>query len=75
MPTPSQSCIIEIAKQYGKSDEILNQPEELDELARDAKIDVVLTGRYYQEGKNLYIDVEMRDVQTAKIMNVKSVEG
>jgi Tfp pilus assembly protein PilF/TolB-like protein len=71
----STSRILEIAKQSGKSDEILKQPEELDELARNAKIDVVLAGRYYQQGKNLYIDVEMRDVRAAKIMYVKSVEG
>ncbi len=71
----SANRFLEIAQQQGKDDKALQNQTEIDQIAEQAKIQIVLSGRYYFQREHLFIDVEMRDVNNRQNMYVRSVEG
>ncbi|MHC4150289.1 MAG: tetratricopeptide repeat protein, partial [Planctomycetota bacterium] len=44
-------------------------------VARDAEIESILTGRIYTEGSELFIEVELRDARTGKLLRRESVNS
>ncbi len=44
-------------------------------VARDAEIESILTGRIYTEGGELFIEVELRDAKTGKLLRRESVNS
>jgi len=69
------SRFLEIAQQQGKSSITALSQLEIDQVAQQAKIQIVLRGRYYYKSEHLFIDVDMRDVYSGQNMFVRSVEG
>ena len=65
----------EIAEKSGIKENAIKNLEEIDQIAKDAKIQIVLSGKYYYKKEQLFIDVEMRDVDNSRNMFVRSVEG
>jgi Tfp pilus assembly protein PilF/TolB-like protein len=71
----SASRFYEIANKSGIEENTLENLEEIDQIAQNAKIQIILSGKYYYKKEQLLIDVEMRDVNSNKNMYVRSVEG
>ena len=71
----SASRFIEIAEKLRMTEADFQDLDALAKIAREAEVQLVLKGRYYYENELLTIDVEMRDIQTSKLLNVKPVTG
>jgi len=60
----------------------LNFPENYSEninfliqISKIAKIDILISGRYYKQQDSLFIDVEMRNAQSGRFLDSKTVSG
>ena len=71
----SANRFYEIANKSGIEENKIENLEEIDQIAQNAKIQIILSGKYYYKKEQLFIDVEMRDVNSNKNMYVRSVEG
>ena len=65
----------EIAEKLQLSEADFQDVDALAKIAQEAEVQLVLKGRYYYDNELLIIDVEMRDIQTSKLLNVKPVNG
>ena len=67
--------ISEIAKEHGKSEAQLNDPSVASVIAKEAKAEIVLTGRIYPLGDSLCIDVDMINTTSGRSIRKEMVHG
>jgi Tfp pilus assembly protein PilF/TolB-like protein len=67
--------LTEIIEQKGKTEEEFNNRVFATYVAREAKAEILLTGRFYYLTDSLCIEVEMIDAQTAQVIRREAVRG
>lgn len=70
-----QSRLDEIAENLNKSNDYYKNPKLIKLVANEAQVKTILSGRYFQENGKLCIGVEIWDMNTTRIMPLKSVKG
>ena len=60
----NQGRLNEIAEKLNKSKDFNNDPELVKLIANEAKVNTLLSGRFFKENERLYIGVEMWDMKT-----------
>jgi tetratricopeptide (TPR) repeat protein len=67
--------LTEIIEQRGKTEEDFTNRVFATYVAREAKAEIILTGRFYHLSDSLCIEVEMIDAQTAQVIRREAVRG
>jgi tetratricopeptide (TPR) repeat protein len=65
----------DIAQRLGKSTNELMDASNAAEVAREARVEIILNGRYYYEAESLRIDAGLYDVGTGEVIRQESVSG
>lgn len=65
----------EFARRLGKNETALGDPLFAATVAREVKAEIMLGGKFYQQGNQLFIDVEMREPVTARVIRIETVSG
>jgi len=67
--------VSEIAQKQGLKEAQLSDPSAVSAIARDAKAEIVLSGRIYPLGDSLCIDVDLTNTTTGRLIKREMVHG
>ncbi|MEE9187386.1 MAG: hypothetical protein V3U10_05035, partial [Bacteroidota bacterium] len=65
----------DIAQRLGKETADIGDLAVAQGVARDAQVEMILSGRFYRDGADLRIDSDLRDVGTGQILRRATVRG